>query len=145
MPALFKIGDFEFLNLQGMPQAPERKIEVITQPGRDGATIWDNAVLTDAPFQLTSYTDVESSTEANSTYLSYVQSIGFVARELIHQGVESYLGIEASDPLPALLPSKVVVLGVRKVESKGIRVPVGFEKPGLLVCTWTLLPWIVEE
>jgi hypothetical protein len=145
MPTLYAIGDFEFMNLMGMPQAPQRKLDVVTQPGRDGATIWDGAVPTAEPFELTSYTEIESSTEANETYLSYKQSVGFVARQLIHQGVEAYLGIAESAPLPALLPTKVVVMGVRKLESKAVRTPVGFTKPGLLVCAWTLLPWIVEE
>lgn len=145
MPDNYKIGGFTFLDLRGAPQTSPAKIDIVTQPGRDGATAWHMARPNERPFQMQSIAAIADAAAGKELYQQYVQSVGFVASVLTWQGSDAYAGVEADSPLPALEPTKAMVLDVQMVSCKGVKVPVGFTGEGILVCVWTLLPWIVEE
>jgi hypothetical protein len=130
------IGDFPFLEMQGVPDTVKRAVEVLDRQGVSGTAIWDVG-LHSRPFNLRTSVDAETFSDALFWYDAYKNLIGGNPQPLMFRG--------ANLSSAGLL---FVVLDVRPIEIRLLARAVGGLFPpsfGWCQCEWSLLPVVVSS
>jgi len=126
----YKIGNFEFLDLQGNPDSLKEQIEVTIRPGVDGIAVWKTGVR-GKPFTLRSVVDALDVFHARQLFKAYADLVGADPVQLI------WADMAAADDNVL-----IVVLDVRPISIRQIAGGVGGLNPpscGWCECDWDLI------
>lgn len=128
--SLSYIGQFAFVSLDGQPDIPKTRVEVVARPGVDGLGFFSTGVR-GQPFVLRSFTDASDFGFARWLASQYTTIIG-----TIQPVIWSGLSMPASGVY-------VMVLDVIPVEVRTVMGGVGVTTStpgGICVCDWVLAP-----
>ena len=131
------IGQFNFLELRGVPDFIGERMEAIQRPGVDGTT-FRKLGQHGRPFQCLSRADMLNVAEANNYAKEYKDLLGQGSQELFRAGIPY-----------SIYSVAFVVLGVKPVVTRALSTSAGGLHGTLarawLECIWQLMPVDITE
>lgn len=127
-----KIDTFDFITIEGNPEAIKSRLAVFARAGVPGVQICDEAQRGE-PFQVVTKVDCEDFASARLLYLLYCDLIGSSAVGMTWNGWDLFIENGTS----------VVVLNVEQLACRALAAASGGLNPpsrAWLVCRWTLIP-----
>lgn len=134
----FKIGTFEFINLDSAIGDPFESITLEARPGQDGYTLWQNGKRAQ-PITFQSVVNVVDLASAHALLLQYQAKVGQDPLTLVWGGIirdSIRLGILGVQEVPRGLHATLTSVG-------GV-LPPGTISRALLHAQWTVLPLAVQ-
>ena len=130
-PPATPIHQFTFVNMTRPPSEKQERLNVISQAGTDGQTIWKTGTRPN-PYQVMTMVDHTTLADAVNLFRDYAEIIGSDPAQLIWAGNDYDVANIRVIPMSVeLVAVREVVLGVGGVTGSS---------GATLRCVWTLLP-----